>query len=74
MFVVGLTLLLLISSLAGATAAWFLREIQIENNFGNTIYFFAISFSLRDVTFNVSHQLLAWKYYKVAKDSIQLMK
>jgi len=72
--VIFLTWLLLINSLTGFSAAVALLKIQLDvlPADGTTdlfwVWLFASTLGIRDITFCVSHQLLAMRYWKVAKE------
>lgn len=77
-----LTLMLMMTSVCGFSAAVLLCILQNDwykqgvtpLHPQSVIDWFAISFGTRDVFFNVSHQILAWRYHVVARDTIKLLK
>ena len=71
---INLTILLIGTSIGGGSAAYFLSKIRVFKDYEGNILWFAITFAFRDLTFNISHQILAWRYHVVARDTIKLLK
>ena len=71
---INLTILLIGTSIGGGSAAYFLAKIRVFQHYEGNILWFAITFAFRDLTFNISHQILAWRYHVIARDTIKLLK